>query len=170
MPNSVVSVFELMLTEHDKMSGQQDALQGALPAAGTSGTALELLQSAARGPIGFKAKYLKWAMTWIGELAMDSIVRFLPDAEWDRYNSKYPSAIREIIRERARALKYNVAVDVVSGRNIASQAQQERAQGLFDRGAIGAKDLLKASNYPDPDQAVARRFNEQVQPPGGQQS
>jgi hypothetical protein len=147
---SLVRFLDHITAAIDRLSNNTEAIQGTMPTSDTSGRAIEALQSGTRGLMKFKSETLQMAVEWVGRLWVDAIVNWLPDEEWDKYLSKYPSPIRQKIREKARTTKYDIRAEVVAGRGASKRADQEKALAQIDRGALSKESFLKAMEHPDP--------------------
>jgi hypothetical protein len=160
LPNAAMEMLDRALQEHDRLSGNVDALQGEAPYSGASGKLVEALGSQAKGPMGFKAAPLEDAIRWLTELELDAIVNWMPDEEWDRYLSRYPHPVRTLIRDGAKSLQYDVTAETVAGKVANREVRRQQANDLYQAGAIGTEDLLESADWPDPKRAIARKQQE----------
>jgi len=74
LSGEMVQFLQILLSEHDRLSGNQDALQGAGKSM-WSGKTVETLAAAARGPIGFKGNYLEFMVQRMVDLMIDKMMR-----------------------------------------------------------------------------------------------
>lgn len=156
LPRDRVSLLQVLLGEHDRMSGHVEALQGRTPGAQTSGRTLQQLRQEARGPLGIQARNLEDTFTRIARLAMDSMVKWLrrPIA-YEILNSIPPFVVDEVMR-RLSLGRYNVIVSATMGRGILQQIDREESQQLFGLGVMDRATLLEDHGR-DPGTILRRR-------------
>jgi hypothetical protein len=115
MPSSAFEYLKFALQLHDIISGSTEALQGRQPSSGTSGKALDILQSAAKGMVGFKSIQTENAIRRLTRLRVHAMNKWLPLFMWKKWNDQYPIEILDAVRLRAKNMEWEVSVEVVSG-------------------------------------------------------
>ena len=127
LPSDVSNLMQLWFDVHDNMSGFVSVLQGRAPTSDASGIMVEQLQQQAKGPIGFKSRKLQYTMERVGELIVDAMVKYLPDYDWTRVLSKYPSGVALAFRDHIKKLNWDITAEVVSGGGATKQIEQQMA-------------------------------------------
>jgi hypothetical protein len=154
IPSFYVGLLELLLVEHDRLSGFQDVLQGASPGAETSGRAIEALQAAALGPIEVKSFATELALERIGEIGLDAIRKWLPEAVWAKILNQYPLPVLRFIRDQIDLREFNVKVSLISGKGISEAFDAEKAAVLYMEGnparLVSRETAMRLSSVPDP--------------------
>ena len=157
IPSSYVQLYNNLVETFSRLSGNQDVLQGVSPGADTSAEAIKTLQSAARGPIGFKSTYTERMLAHIVKLMIGMSMDFLPESEWVKIVSKYPVQVLLAIRDRAKVVEYDTSVDVVSGKGSIRAQKEQQAMTLAQMGQIDNLSLLEHLEWPN-----AKQTNQQV--------
>jgi hypothetical protein len=127
------------------------------------------LQQAGRGVIGYRAQWMERSLVHAGRLTSGMIVDFLPDAEWSKYLGKYPPAVLNALRSRAKQLKYDVDSEVGAGKGANKRQKFEEAMVLFQTtgGAVPSlQTLMERTDSFDTDEEFKRVMQERG---GGQE-
>ena len=167
--SEMVNFLQFLNDQIDRLSNNTEAMQGSLPGSDTSGKAIEALQTGTRGLMKFKSETLQMAVQWIGRRWIDGIINWLPDSEWDKYLSKFPSEIRKIIRTKSRSVSYDIRAEVVAGRGASKRADQEKSFAQFDRGVLSKRSFLEVMEHPDPKGEIQRLSEERLKEAPDQQ-
>lgn len=125
VPQMTDTFFNLLRAVSDEMNqigGTVDVLRGDAKSE-WSGELFSQATSAARGPIGFKARGIAEALRHAAKVTAGLIIDFLPLDEWSKRNKKYPPQILEVMRGRLKRIGYDVAVEVggASSRDVEAQ-------------------------------------------------
>jgi len=166
---SAMNLLQMLIAEHDTLSGNVGVRQGRAPSSGSSGVAIAQLQEHATGTLALKARMDEHAMTRYGRLLQHAIVSWMPETEWTKISSRYAlPALRRII-ERAGYSDFNVQVSVAAGRGIAKQLDRAQTMEMYNSGLLPLEDTLAELEVDDP-AGKARRILEQrgAQQPSGQ--
>jgi hypothetical protein len=115
----------------DDISGNTEAIQGRMPSQAHSGRAIEMLQSAASGVIGFKAKRLADMLRRLTMFQLHALVWMVSEDEIAAVVGQYPRHIIRKVCERARRLEWNVTVNIDAG----------TGGGRMQKRALAAQDL-----------------------------
>ena len=158
LPGDTIQFMRLLIEMHNELSGNVDVLQGQAKSE-WSGKVVEQLQSAARGPLGLKARGTERSLKYGAKNIMLGIIfDFLPESEWMAMSSKYPIQIARAIRERGRNLQYDVSVEVMGGKGTTRQVEQQKFMNLRQLGDVDRLTLLKKLDIPN-----AQEINQRVQ-------
>ena len=143
MPAAHVNLLQILLKLMDEESDNQDVLQGRTGPNVESGRAIGLLQSAARGVIGFKSLFTERAIQHSANIILGMIRDFMPESEWSKIVSKYPIQILRAIKDRAKSLEFDVEVQVVAGKGVSEEAEQNRALTLLASGLMSRQTAME---------------------------
>lgn len=157
---SYVSYFQILRDVFSEVSGRADVLQGRAKSE-WSGRTVEALQVAARGPIGFKSFHTEKMIRYIVELMKGMILDFLPESEWQRVVSKYPITVLRAIRNKAKSLDCDIAVEVASGKGQVRRVEEEKYMVLRKMMAVDLETFLDRLSVPNP-KAVAQRVQAEM--------
>lgn len=97
-----------------EMGGNTDVLQGRTDGDASSGRAIEALQAAGTGQVGFKLLRLKDEITWATKIMVYNLTWRVPAAKLALIHSKPPHVIEAFI-QKGRASEWNVKPIVSSG-------------------------------------------------------
>ena len=145
-----VAVLELLLREHDKLSGNVEALQGRTPGSRTSGVLFQQLRAEARGPLGLKAKFLQMTTKRLAELMMDAITKWMTPQMWKMILSRFPQHVIDEYRRTIRSDTLNVQAAVTNSGGLLEQQKREESRALYGMQAIDRIETLK-DHKRDPD-------------------
>lgn len=126
IPQITDTFFNLMNAIRDEMNqiaGTVDVLRGDAKSE-WSGELFAQATSAARGPIGFKARGISEALRHAAKVTAGLIVDFLPLDEWMKRNKKYPPQVLEVMRKRLKRIGYDVSVEVGGASSRDAEAQR----------------------------------------------
>jgi len=157
-PTEQLTLFRDLVDLHDRLSGNSQVLQGTPPGSDTSGVAINSLQGAARGVIGFKARSAERMLKCLTKMRVAAIRDFLPKHQWRRYVTKYPdSVIDDVIgRTAMKRLDFDITVEISAGAGITRTEDQDRALQLRQLGAISRRTLLERVQINDVDTEIER--------------
>ena len=156
LPRDRVSLLQVLLAEHDRMSGHVEALQGRTQGAQTSGRTVQQLRQEARGPLGIQARNLEDTMTRIARLGMDAMVKWMrKPVAYEILNAYPPFMVDEFLKRLALG-RYNVTVSATMGRGILQQMDREESQQLYGLGVMDRTTLLEDHSR-DPGTILRRR-------------
>ena len=150
MPESAFQMLQMALTLHDDISGNTEALQGRLPSASTSGRALETLQSAAKGVVGFKSIQTEHAIRQLTRLRVHAMNKWLPLFMWKKWNDQFPKEILDAVRLRAKNMEWEVGVEVVSGGGQVREQLKNEVRNDYQAGIVSPTTAQERLGY-DPD-------------------
>jgi len=174
-PQQAMELLKEMLQLHDVLSGNTGVLQGRPPSSDSSGVAIESLQQAARGIIGFKSTNTEAMLTRLTRLRIHAMCQrgWLRLPQWKKMNDKYPLEVLDVIRQRAKQLDIDVKVEVVSGSGEVKRQRQDQVRADRQAGLIDLQTALEKLDY-DSDEVLDRLHAEaaamqpQQQPPMAQ--
>ena len=161
MPRDRVGLLTLLLSEHDRLSGHVEALQGRTPGSQTSGKLFEQLRAEARGPLGLRAKFFENSMYRLARLAWDSMLKWMPDPVWVEMLNGYPPHVIEELRNRMAPNKFNITVSVSTTRGLSQQIAQDQSKELYSAGLLDRQTVLE-DMHRDPD-PIIRRIEQETQ-------
>jgi hypothetical protein len=162
-PSDALGLLQMLLSEHDRIMGHAEVLQGRTSSAAGSGRAINLLQSAARGVLGLRSLYTERAVKQAIKVIVGMVLDFMPEAEWLRYSSEAPEQVGLALRSRAKRLGYDIRVEVVSGRGQNRVAEQDRAVFLFQNGLISRETAMDRNEVNDVQRELQRMSADQEQ-------
>mgnify|MGYP005821161875 FL=1 len=168
LPRDKVALLQLMLQEHDRLSGNVEALQGRTPGAQTSGRLMQQLRQEARGPLGFKATFIEHTALRLLRLGLDACVKWLEPRIWYEILNSYPPFVVDEFRRRLEPERQNVKLSASMGRGILEQVEKEEAQALWTAQLIDKRTALEKHRL-DPDPIIRRQrqdIEEQLQVQG----
>lgn len=170
--DAIVNMLQVAINEFKELSGYTDVLMGKPHSGADSGKAIQSLQNAARGSIGFKSLGTELAVRQIVTLVVGCIRDFMTDKQWQRSISKYPLPVLNAIRRRLKSLDFDIRVEIASGRGTSRQAQEQKAIQMFGMGAETLEGLLEKTGDPNAQnkaqQIMAERAAMAPQPQPGQ--
>lgn len=162
IPPSIITALEIALREHDRLSGNTAVNQGNLPAGDTSGRAIALLQSQAQSVGTSKASHTQSCFKQVIQNVVYAITWFMPDEQWRTIFSGIPWLVLQDMIGQLRRTKYNIRVDVFTGRGIVkAMARQEAMENYMGGGPqrlIPQTDAMKQRGVRNP-----RRAQRQIQ-------
>ncbi len=163
LPGDMVGLMQLFFDLHDQMSGNVSVLQGRPPSADSSGVAIQELQQQARGPIGYKSAHMQESLKRLGMLMADAIIKYLPEWDWTRYLSKYPSGVAMAFRDRIKSLRFDISAEVVSGKGVIKEAEKQTAieRRAMVPPSISEKTLVETLDN-DPERELKRLEEERA--------
>ena len=172
LASGFIALWDRLLAEHDRLSGNVDALQGMPPGKGSSGVAIENLQTAARGVVSYKAQHEERILRRLARLRIHAIADFLPIHQWHRYIKKYPIPVLKHVlgRRSVKDLDMDIQVEVVKGSGSTRRFQQLQAMELRRMADISRKGLYEMMDMPNGKIENQRILEEQgvVPPSDGQ--
>jgi hypothetical protein len=128
-------LFPMLKQLIQEQSGHSEVLQGRSGSA-KSGTAIDMLQTAASSMIGFKAQRTGDMVKRLSKLMLHSLVWRLDVDDVERIVSKYPRHVLEAIHQRARQIEWNVKVVVQAGNGGLNMQKRQLAEMDLQVGAI----------------------------------
>lgn len=161
LSGEMVQFLEILLREHDRISGNQDALQGAGKSM-WSGKTVETLAAAARGPIGFKGNYLEFMVQRLVDLMIDKLMRELTRAQWKRL-VPMPEAVVDAILDRWKVVGFDVKVTIGAGRGRSKSAEREQYMAIRQQGDVDRQTFLEAMDIPNAKEIIRRLLAEQAE-------
>lgn len=175
LPASYVQWFHDLMDTFKYLAGNVDVLAGDAKA-DWSGKLVQALQGAARGPIGFKSTNTERMIRYLTNIIIGCIIDFMPETEWVKIVPGTPIQVLRAIRERAREFDYEIDVQVVSGKGVVKQVEQQKYLQLRQMMAVDLLTLLEKLDVPNAKQVIERLMQEQQammpqppQPPPDQQ-
>lgn len=157
--DSVIVFFREMLQLHDVLSGNTAELQGRTSNADMSGRAIESLQSAARGIIGFKATMTEHMLRRLIRLRVHAMCKreWFTLRTWRSWNDKYPKEVLASVRSgRAKKIDLDIEVEVASGGGNVRRAKQAEVRQDYQLGLVDAQTALEKLDYADIDKILER--------------
>jgi hypothetical protein len=131
MSQDKVQVLELLLREHDKLSGNVDALQGRQTSSRTSGVLFQQLRAEARGPLALKAKFLQLSTKRLAEMMLDAITKWMSDGMWNRILNRYPQHVIDEYRRTITPDTLNVEVAITNSGGLIEQQRREESRAMY---------------------------------------
>ena len=163
LQRTYVDFFKVLLEEHDRIMGMSSVIQGFTDPNAESGKAIQALQAAARGPVGFKSHFTERAMKHMVKLDIGMIKDFLPESEWVKMLTGKPVQVLLALRARAVSLKYDIAVEIVSGRAAGKEVDRQNALEEYQLGIETTKGVLERLDRPDAKQTADQLDQQAVQ-------
>lgn len=108
---AIIALIQQVQAEMDILGGNVEAMRGQFKSE-TSGRALAAAQNAARGVIGFKARYTQGYLEYMSRIIANLIIDFLPEEEWAARSKKYPKQVIAAIKRRLKRFGYDIKVQV----------------------------------------------------------
>lgn len=142
-PEGGMELLQEMLKLHDVLSGNTAELQGRQSGDDMSGVAIQTLQAAARGIVGYKATNTEAMLVRLARLRIDAMMRYMPDYVWKMFNDQYPVEVLTAIKRRAKLVDVDVKVEVSSGAGELRRQEQLQARDDFDKGRISRESLYE---------------------------
>jgi hypothetical protein len=127
IPDSIIPALQLALAEHDRLSGNTAVNQGVMPSSDASGRAVALLQSQAQSVGTAKAAHTQSCFKQVIQNVVYAMTWFLPDDQWRTIFSGVPWLVLQDVIAMLRRTKYNIQVDVFTGRGIVKAMNQQLA-------------------------------------------
>lgn len=166
LSGSSMALLEMLMAEHDALSGNVGVRQGRAPQ-GSSGVAIAQLQEHATGTLALKARLDEHQLTRLGRLEQHAITQWTPETEWSKVASKYPLPVLRRIIQRASNLSCNVRVSVAAGRGIVKQLDKAQAMEMYNSGLATIEDTLAEMEIPDAKQKADKIIQERGGPQAG---
>lgn len=135
IPAVFVNILQMLLNEHDRISGNTAVLQGESQPGVVSGKAIQSLQNSATGMMAFKGKYLEWMIERMAGLALDAICKWMSESEWRRICSDLPWPVLQETIKRISAKQWNIKSIAIAGRGANEDYEREQAIELYQGGA-----------------------------------
>ncbi len=142
-PEGGMELLQEMLRLHDVLSGNTAELQGRQSGSDMSGVAIQTLQSAARGIIGYKATNTEAMLVRLARLRIDAQMTFMPIRMWKEINDQYPVEVLAAIKRRAKVTDLDLKIEVSSGAGELRKMEQLQAREDFDNGRISHETMLE---------------------------
>lgn len=161
VPEQTLRQLPAAMAIFNQVGGNVDVMQGTPPDSGMSGAAIAQLTSNAKGPLAFKSKFSEDALQRIGRLAIDALLRYLPEDEWAKYGSRYRPAVFAVVKEAIKCADWSVTVELVSGRG-ANKAQTKAEAREDYKAALISKRTARERMGEDPD-LEERRTQEELE-------
>jgi len=151
VPEAAIMFLREMFQLHDIISGNTAELQGRQSSAGLSGKAIENLQGAARGIIGFKATMTEHMLKRLIRLRVHAMTKrgWLTPRMWKKFNDKYPAEVLDAIRMRAKQIDLDIVVEVASGGGELRKVKQNQVRMDYEAQLIDGETALNELDYPD---------------------
>jgi hypothetical protein len=162
IPGMYVNLLDRLLAEHDRISGDVDVRQGQAPFKGASGILVNQLQEAAAGPLQFKAKFTEYTVQRIALLAIDAMVKWMPEDEWAKIITSYERPVLRQFIQRMRLKEFNITVEVLAGKGVNNAVDSQNALTLYQAGLISKHTAMRRANVSNPD-AELRRMRLELQ-------
>ena len=164
IPGEYVSLLQLLLQEHDSLSGNVQVRQGREPFKGASGKAIESLATQATGSIGFKARFTEQCVERLAKIGLDAMAKWLPIDLWQKIASQYERPVLAEIVKRMNSRQWNVYVQTVTGRGVNAELDAQRAMQLYGEGSptrlLSRQTAMRRAKVSDPE-AELRRINKE---------
>jgi hypothetical protein len=177
MPPQFINLLQLLLAEMDRMSGDVEVRQGVPPSASLSGKAIDSLRAESYGPLSFRSKFAEWAVERMARLSMDAIVKWMDEEVWQEILDGLSLPVIRMVRERLSDKRYDVMVEVSTGRGTTREQDQQRAVDLYQGGAptrlISRETAMERLRIEDAKEEIKRIDTENAQammaamPPAG---
>lgn len=145
IPADAVGLLQLLLKLIDDESEQSEVLQGKASAS-WSGEAINALQHAARGSIGWKSRRTEFMLKHLVRLIEGCIVHRMPIAEKMRYVRKYPEQVWDAMQSRIINLEHGISVEIASGSGAKKTNDQQNDRALYELGLLSPQSVLESSN------------------------
>lgn len=160
IPAWMVNLLQMAMNEHDRLSGNTAVLQGNMPSANASGRTVETLKESARSVIAYKSMFSQWAFEHVGKVALDAIVKWMPESQWKAIFSGIPwPVLREVI-SMIESTKWNVQFTVYSGRGVVQEIANMEAMQDYAGGAptrLASRQLtMERRGIPNPAREIKR--------------
>lgn len=104
-------LMDQISAEMDRIGGTVDALRGEIRS-DTSGRAISNAITAARGPIGYKAKFTAHYLRHIAKIMAQLTIDFLPEDQWSIRSKKFPPQVISAIKRRLKTFGYDIKVEI----------------------------------------------------------
>lgn len=160
VPEYYVRLLELYLNEHDRLSGNVGVRQGDPPSTNMSGKALNSLIGESKGPLQFKANFTEWMMERIAKLALNAMVDFLSIEQWGEIVDMYALPALERIVEGIASSRWDITVEIATGRGVNQAQEDERAMALYDRKLLSKQTSMERVRVRNPQQEKERIMDE----------
>ncbi len=139
-------LLQLLIELHDKEAQHAEVLQGEA-ASGWSGAAIQHLQDAAKGAIGFKSRRAETMLKQLARLMAFAIVNFMTPGEWAQISSKYPVQVWYAMHERIKRMDLQVEVEITSGSGIQKSQDQDQVLTDFRAGLVSRRTAMKKLGF-----------------------
>jgi hypothetical protein len=165
MDSSVMGWMNLLLAEHDRLSGRQDVLQGASPGANMSARAIDALTQQAMGPIGLRSRFLEDSLKRIALNMADLALGrgLLRERTVRLHNAGVERGVIRAARSMWKRLKFVVDVDITASKAIRDEREREMAVELRKSKEISHLQLLEALGRDDPEGEHEDWMKEQIE-------
>lgn len=160
-----VNWLTLLLDQHDALSGNSGVRQGRAPFAGASGDLVEQLGQAAQGPLAFKSKFTEWMVQRVAYLALDAMVKWMPESEWGKIVNQYKIPVLREIISRISVNEWNITVEIATGRGANSQLDQQKNITMYREGLRSRATAIEKAGDSEPEAEITRLREEGVLPP-----
>jgi len=161
LSEGTVRFLMLLLVEIDNQASNPKVLQGQAPGRVESGKAIEALQSAARGTLGFSSLYTEHAIRHLVKVVLGLMLDYMPLEVWSGIVRKHPPQVIAVMRGMARRIHWIVNVEIASGRGMVKRQREEQALALRQLGALSTETLLEKMDVPDAQGEARRAMAEQ---------
>lgn len=158
LPEGIVDFVRVLLQMHDEISGNTGVSQGRAQYSGQSGKSIELLQTAARGIMGFESMQTEAMLREMIEMRIHAMCKrgWLTSKLWEKWNSKYPKTVLEAVRNEAANMYFNVGVELASGGGQIRQAEQAQTREDYQAGLVDQETALERLDYPNVEEIMQR--------------
>lgn len=146
----------------DKLSGIYEASRGELPAAKTSGVAIENLQKATSGRIALKTRMFESFLRAVAIQVIDLVKQYYVNREI-RIGKRYITVNKLLAANKVKndisVADYDVEIGVGSTLPVDKAARADQAKEAFDAGVIGSREYLRKQGWDEEDieRALAER-------------
>jgi hypothetical protein len=164
IPGWFVGLLERALDELDKLSGNTAVMQGNMPSANASGRTVAELKQSAQAIIAYKSMHSQWAFEHVGKVALDAIVKWMPESQWKAIFSGIPWPVLKEIIAAVESTKWNIQFTVYSGRGVVEEIENAQAMQDYAGGGptrIASRQLtMERRRVPNPARE-AKRIDEE---------
>jgi len=162
IPAFYTRYLEMLLAEHDRISGNVEVRQGVAPSNDMSGKALDALIAESRGPLAFASRFSEYSLSRIARLAITAMADYMTLDQWGEIVEQYhPSALGKIV-ERLRYSQWDINVSITTGRGVNKAQDEERAITLRREGLISKVTAMAQVQVPNPDKELIRIQEEEM--------
>lgn len=157
---SVFKFFAQTLSMFHEKSGQSDVMRGQDTPDAKSGVAIEALQSAARGSIGFKSFWAEKAVRMMAKAALHCMVHMAKPGTWQEYIRTVPPTVLDLMQQRAQKMEFKINVEMAVAKGQSRNAEANKALTLFEAEALSLETLHEKMEIADPSQERARMMQD----------
>jgi hypothetical protein len=158
IPSDGWQLLQLMLKLIDDEANNTEVMQGRASAS-WSGEAINSLQKAARGAIGWRSRRTEFVLKRLAKLMAFSIIHRMPIEIKKQYVTRFPPQVWNRLDAKMRTLEMDVSVEISSGGGAKKQKQEASDLSLFDRGLLSKTTMLESTNH-DPKIESMNRMKE----------